>query len=42
MTGTNEFHMRKVNKLIKNNWQITPRETAVKLSISQKCVDHIC
>jgi hypothetical protein len=35
------FHEKKVDKLIKNNQQITHRETADKLGISQKHVGHI-
>lgn len=41
LTATDEFHIRKVDEWIKNYWQITPREIAVKLAISQEHVGHI-
>lgn len=41
MTATSEFHTRKVDELIKDDWLITHREIAVKIGISEECVGHI-
>lgn len=41
MTATDDFHMRKVEELIKENCQIIQRETDIKLGISQDHMHHI-
>lgn len=41
VTATDQFHVGKVDELIKDNRQITQREIAAKLGISQERVGHI-
>lgn len=41
VTAPNKCQMGKVDDLIKNNQQVTQREIAVKLGISQQHMDHI-
>ncbi|XP_070617038.1 protein GVQW3-like isoform X1 [Erythrolamprus reginae] len=41
VTATDQFHVKRVDELIKDNQQITQREIAAKLGISQERVGHI-
>lgn len=40
MVTTDEFHVRKVGELIKNNWGIIHREIVINLNISKECIGH--
>lgn len=41
MTANDQFHREQDAELIKENQQITQRETSVKIGISQERVGHI-